>query len=214
MIKTVHVVLGSPENADLNIFPDKNDRVIGVDYGALLVLEKETRLDLAIGDFDSVTDAQLKKINEKARDVKQFKAEKNDTDAEIALEYAEELYRPEEIVVHNWSGGRMDHLMNLLFLVYQPRFQKIIQKLTFKNVVNTIRFFDKGSYVLEKEKEKYYLAFIGMTGLEGLTIKEVKYPVRDLNTEYPVTLVSNEIVGEKCEFSFNEGLLAVIQSAK
>lgn len=214
MVKTVHVVLGSPENEALDFTPENNDRVIGVDSGALLVVENNLSLDLAIGDFDSVTKSQLQKIKEQAQQFKQFDAEKDDTDAEIALEYAENIYDPEEIIFYNWSGGRMDHLMNLLFLVYQPRFEDIIQKVVFKNTVNTIRFYKKGRYSLQKEKGKYYLAFIGMTALKGLTLKEVKYPVSHLNTQHPVTLVSNEMVNENCQFSFDEGVLAVIQSVK
>ncbi|PRY83831.1 thiamine diphosphokinase [Alkalibacterium olivapovliticus] len=214
MINTVHIILGSPENDELKFNLMDNDRVIGVDRGAVLVLNKNSRLDLAIGDFDSVTSAELQDIKARAKDFRQFQPEKDDTDAEIALKWAEDLYDPETIVIHNWTGGRMDHLLNLLFFVYQPRFEKLIEKVVFKNSINTIRFYKEGHYVLEKEEGKYYLAIIGMTALKGLTIEDVKYPVDKLDTDYPVTLVSNEIIGDTCRVSLDEGLLAVIQSEK
>ncbi|MCC5894977.1 MAG: thiamine diphosphokinase [Alkalibacterium sp.] len=214
MVKTVHIVLGSPENSGLIFTRHPEDKVIGVDYGALLVLNNRKRLDVAIGDFDSVTADELMRIKEEATEFRQFNADKDDTDAEIALELAEALYQPEQIILYNWSGGRMDHLLNLLFLVHQPRFQPIIQKLIFKNKVNTIHFYTQGKYSIEKDEGKYYLAFIGMTPLKGLTVEGAKYPVTNLDVDYPVTLVSNEITEKTCVFSFDEGLLAVIQSIK
>ena len=60
-----------------------------------------------------------------------------------------------------------------------------------------------------------YLSFIGMTPIEKLTLTGVVYPLNGKDYDYPIALVSNEFEESKAElhFSFESGLLAVIQSA-
>lgn len=212
MYRRVHIMLGSPEQDTVKPDPGPDDRVVGVDKGALLLLDMGIPVDLAIGDFDSVSEEEYARIVEKAGNIHRFEVEKDDTDAELAIERAEELYSPEKLIVYNWSGGRLDHLLNLLFLVHQPRFAHLIHKLEFRHSQNRLTFYKAGNYRLDREKDKKYLAFIGMTALKGLQTVGVKYPVDDLDTDYPVTLVSNEFTDNSCSFSFSEGTLAVIQS--
>nr|WP_269317482.1 thiamine diphosphokinase [Alkalibacterium sp. AK22] len=206
-------MLGSPEMDKLRLDLRPGDKVVGVDKGALMLLDEGVSVDLAIGDFDSVSEAEYEKITREAREYRRFEAEKDDTDAELAIEWAEKRYKPDKLFVYNWSGGRMDHLLNLLFLVHQPRFEDIIQKIEFKHSQNNVTFYKAGSYHLDRQKNMKYLAFVGMTALKGLSTTGVKYPVDRLDTAYPVTLISNEFTQEYSRFSFSEGVLAVIQSS-
>ena len=74
-------------------------------------------------------------------------------------------------------------------------------------------FYKPGDYIIEALSDKKYISFIGMTPVEDLTLRNVKYPLEAQSYAYPVTLISNEVVGETCELSFKEGLISVIQSA-
>ena len=55
-------------------------RFVGVDGGALRLLDQHLSMEVAIGDFDSVTKEQRDLIHEAAGTVVQLPSEKDDTD--------------------------------------------------------------------------------------------------------------------------------------
>jgi len=80
--------------------------VIGVDGGAETLLNENIRIDLAIGDFDSISNkALLKEIR-----TIEFPKDKDYSDTELAINYAIKL-EPKEIILTNMLGGRTDHLL-------------------------------------------------------------------------------------------------------
>lgn len=198
-----------------SVFPDPEpqDNIIGVDKGALLCLEKGISLTTAVGDFDSITFNQKARLKSITKDIREFDSKKDETDAEIALKIAVTDRDVESVVIYNWTGGRIDHMLSVLYMVYQPKFLKAIDRISLINETNTIRFYKPGDYTLLKELGKEYLSFIGMTSLSKLTLKGVKYPIENVSYTYPRALISNEFSEKQCQICFNEGLLAVIQSS-
>lgn len=212
MSSLVHIVLGSPE-MDVSFESLAEGKVIGVDGGALLCLKANIQLDVALGDFDSISPVQLARVKESTETVVQYKAEKDDTDAEIALAKAEELYEPDKIIVHNWSGGRLDHLMSILMIPLQPRFKYILPKIEFINKTNRICYFLPGSHIIHKDQNKKYCSVIGMTPLGQLSLNEgFKYQLNKVDYSYPAALVSNELVTDTAKLTFDSGVIAFIQS--
>ena len=69
----------------LTSFPRDFAVFVGVDRGSLAILRNDLPLDLAVGDFDSVTAAERQLIQEKAKMVITAVPEKDDTDTELAL---------------------------------------------------------------------------------------------------------------------------------
>lgn len=212
MPKTAHIVLGAP--TDHSVFPEplEGDSVIGVDRGALECLSRNIPVTVAVGDFDSVSAEEKTRLKSAAAAFQEFDAEKEDTDAEIALELAVNDESVTDIAVYNWSGGRLDHLLSIFYMAYQPRFKEAIDRVTLYNAMNTISFYKPGNYRVKREPNKHYLSFIGMTPIEELTLEGVKYPLDQASYSYPRALVSNEFLEEECRFSFKEGLLAVVWS--
>jgi len=209
-----HIVLGAPLEKQLkfDISRKKGDIYVGVDKGALRLIKANIKPNLSIGDFDSTSTEEFEKIEQQSAKVEWFNSNKDDTDAELALEYTEKLFEPDSITIHNWRGGRLDHFMSLLYLVYQPRFKKIIHRVKFVDETNTLTYFKPGTYTIEQEEGKNYLSFIGVTKIEGLTLKNVKYTLDEATYKYPTALISNEFIGKTAEFSFKKGIVAVIQS--
>lgn len=209
-----HIVLGAPiENTlELEISNDAQKIFIGVDKGALYLINTGIRPQLSLGDFDSITDAEFKKIEQQSKKIELFGSDKDDTDAELALELTETMFDPDLIYVHNWRGGRLDHLMSLLYLVHQPRFKHIIDRVKFVDTNNTLSYFKPGSYTIKQEKGKKYLSFIGIIPVKELSLADMKYPLDKEDFEYPIALISNEFTGKTAKFSFKEGIIAVIQS--
>lgn len=212
MPKTAHIVLGAPSSDAVFPEPGAEDSVIGVDRGAIECLSRDIPVTVAVGDFDSVSAKEKARLKSSAAAFHAFDSEKDDTDAEIALTLAVNDGSVSDIAIYNWAGGRLDHLLSILYMVYQPRFQEAIGRVTFYNKLNTIRFYKPGDHRLTKEKGRPYLSFIGMTPIEELTLADVKYPLDKASFSYPRALVSNEFIADECRFSFSEGLLAVVQS--
>lgn len=189
------------------------DFLIGVDRGAIALLEEGFTPDAALGDFDSITGKELERVRLKVGRVEVLPAEKDLTDTEAALLYAAREVEAQEIMLLGMFGGRVDHMLSNLWIGYQPGLQPLLPRLTLRDQTNTLRFYTPGKYPLTKEPDKQYLSFIGMTPLTGLTLEGVKYPLQSKDYAYPVALVSNEFIGEEMHFSFKEGLLVMIQSS-
>lgn len=84
--------------------------VIAADSGIDHALGLGLKVDLAIGDFDSVTPAGLRAVTEAGARIEQHPSAKDATDLELALDAAHAL-GPDEIVVVGGHGGRLDHLL-------------------------------------------------------------------------------------------------------
>lgn len=206
----VLLVAGAPEK-DWPQFSEI-DLFVGVDRGAWHLLEKNYRVDLAIGDFDSLTDDEIRQVFAKADKVITAPAEKDDTDTQLALANILSQYPDACIEIIGATGGRIDHFLANLWLVFEPRFQPYISQIVLKDRQNTIRFFLPGNYQIEKDPKMKYLAYCCLTPVKDLTLKESKYQLEKQMVHYPISYASNEFVTKKASFSFSEGIVAVIQS--
>ncbi len=95
--------------------------VIAADGGVDRALALGLRVDLAIGDFDSVSPAGLAAAEASGARVEQHPAEKDATDLELALDTAIAL-DPARIVVVGAGGGRLDHLLGSVLLLGLERY--------------------------------------------------------------------------------------------
>jgi thiamine pyrophosphokinase len=87
----------------------------GIDQAHALGL----RVDVAVGDFDSVTVAGLARAADAGARLDRHPAAKDATDLELALVAAVAL-RPRQIHVIGGSGGRFDHLLANALLLAAP----------------------------------------------------------------------------------------------
>jgi thiamine pyrophosphokinase len=92
--------------------------VIAADSGVDHALALGRRVDLAVGDFDSVTPDGLARV---AGDVERHPEAKDETDLELGLAAA--LERDATcVVVAGGHGGRVDHFIANALLLASPRF--------------------------------------------------------------------------------------------
>jgi thiamine pyrophosphokinase len=95
--------------------------VIAADSGVDRALALGLHVDLAIGDFDSVTPAGLAAAEASGARVERHPAAKDATDLELALDAAIAL-DPTRIVVVGSGGGRLDHLLGSVSLLGLERY--------------------------------------------------------------------------------------------
>lgn len=208
------IMVGGPYDRipDIKQADSKEIIWIGVDRGSVRLLEQGIIPKIALGDFDSVTEEELKEIKKEVGDVRVYKAEKDETDTELAVQIAFDEFDPDSVSIYGATGGRMDHLLNNIYMVFQPKFFKQATKIRLIDKQNTITYYKPGTHKLVKEVDKKYLAFTCLSPVERLSIMDAKYRLSHSDFTYPISLASNEFVSDTVTFSFDSGLIAVIQS--
>ena len=121
--RTVVVVAGGHPSTVPSPLPDLpvEITVIAADSGIDLALTLGLHVDVAIGDFDSVSAAGLATVEAAGALVERYPAEKDATDLELALDAAIAL-EPSHVVVVGTAGGRLDHLLGSILLLGAARY--------------------------------------------------------------------------------------------
>lgn len=188
------------------------DYFVGIDRGSLYIVEKGWPLNLAVGDFDSLTKEEQRTVQKQAQKLIQAQAEKEDTDTQLALAWTIKNFPDADITIIGATGGRLDHFLANLWLPLEPRFQNVAHQIKLKDHQNSIAYYLPGDYVVKKEVGMDYLAYCCLTPVTNLTLAESKYILDHVDVEVPTSYASNEFIGENASLSFDTGMIAVIQS--
>ena len=92
--------------------------------GADHALALDQRIDLAVGDFDSISAGGLATLERTGVRLERHPVDKDATDLELALDAAAAL-RPRRIVVVGGAGGRLDHLLGELSLLAAAAYRDV-----------------------------------------------------------------------------------------
>ncbi len=211
---SVVAIVGSGPKAylpDLTQYQTEVDIWIGADLGGFRVLDEGMTLDYAVGDFDSVTPKQKELILRKALHTDVYSEIKNETDLELALNKAYDV-QAEKIYLFGITGGRLDHALinvQLLHAIINKNIRGIIV-----DSWNEIELKKPGAYTMLKNELYSYISFVPFTEyVKRISLSGFTYPITDYDVAWGSTrLISNEIELEKGTFSFEEGLLLLIQS--
>ncbi|MDR2834334.1 MAG: thiamine diphosphokinase [Streptococcaceae bacterium] len=192
----------------------KNTRFVGVDKGAATLLKLGYPLDLAIGDFDSLPELELKLIKRTAKYIESFSSIKDDTDTQLALVRAVLMYPlARRFILLGAGGKRMDHFLSNLFMVLEPRFQTVIDQIYFQDKYNEIHFLQAGTHTLKEDKAYQYIGFASLSRVTGFEIQGAKYELPPTNLKQMVSYPSNEFVeNEDIMVRLSSGIIAVIRS--
>jgi thiamine pyrophosphokinase len=90
--------------------------VVAADSGVDHALAFGLRVDVAVGDFDSISHGGLAELQRSGALVERHPVAKDACDLELALDLALS-FRPERIFVVGGTGGRLDHLLEELLLL-------------------------------------------------------------------------------------------------
>ena len=119
---SIHIVLGAPNNSALKPLMKNEGIVIGVDKGALIALNEGIKVDVALGDFDSISEDEMVEIKKHVPKVLGFPTDKDDTDTELALLYVLDNYPTADVYLYNWYGGRIDlKRLQQIFTMFQRK---------------------------------------------------------------------------------------------
>jgi thiamine pyrophosphokinase len=187
--KQATILLSLTKGEDLSLI--KGD-VIVVDQGAAIALKNKLKIHYAIGDFDSLSPINFKKLTQLNIPVEKFPKEKNESDAELAFLYAKKQ-QYDSVDVLGFSGGRLDHqqsLIQVLFRLKDPR-------ITFKTKDQTVQYVGPGKLPINRLHSNGYFSIFTLSKAE-VTIENALYPLKhqsiDVSTTYTL---SNQWLNQK-----------------
>ncbi|MBY5035005.1 thiamine diphosphokinase [Streptococcus gallolyticus] len=196
---------------DLDVLAGDFDIFVGVDAGSLFLLENGLPLDLAVGDFDSVSARDLERIKASAIKCIQAPAEKDDTDLELALKMVFSLYPDAQATVFGAFGGRLDHMMSNLFLASELSLSPCMRQIELVDSLNRVCFYPAGRHQIEPVQGMTYISFMPSDG-SLLTIEGAKYPLNARNYFFKKCYSSNEFIDEDLFIELDSGYVVVIYS--
>lgn len=211
MATIVNLLVGGPTAnypTDLTTIPGP---WVGADRGALRLVKRGIQPVMVVGDFDSIDAAELQTVKEALVGAVVVKPDQDHTDTQLAIKSIFEQLQPDEVHLYGATGGRLDHLLANMWLVLDPVFRQWAPQIKLIDKQNSVQFFLPGDYQITKEADKRYLAFVPLMPMH-LTLPDEKYQLDAAYNAYPISWASNEFSGDTGHFSFDAGVLAVIQS--
>ena len=206
MVKIVVVAGG-----DSSLLPKNQDIYLGVDGGCLKLLEQGLSLDIAVGDFDSISEVDFRKIQAQAKQVVQSVPEKNDTDLELALKTVFEDYPDAAVTVYGAFGGRLDHFLSNIFLPTDPDLAPYMEQIQLVDEQNRLVFRPAGSHEIQPDPTMTYVGFMPV-GEGRLEITGAKYPLHAENYFLKAMYGSNEFLDQAIQVSLDRGYLVIVYS--
>jgi thiamine pyrophosphokinase len=207
----IHIVGGGPNEffPPFHHYDGENVKWIGVDRGVISLLQAGIRPVKAFGDFDSMSSKELEWVQTFLDDMEIWPSEKDQTDMEIALDWAVQQ-NVAKIRMFGATGGRLDHLLgNVQLLVkYMEKEIEIIDR------QNIITVHTPGTYTVSDDQTYPYVSFIPISAeVKGVTLRGFKYPLTNCHIQLGSTLcISNELIQSSGTFSFSEGILMMVRS--
>ena len=178
----------------------KADFIVGIDKGALICAQNKLTMDLAIGDFDSVTPEEMDVIRAHCKKIVVLDTVKDVTDTQAAMSYIKDY---DEVLLCGGLGGRIDHQLINIGLIKKDIRMSLWDE-------NHLIYVVEGEKVIKKAGYRYLSLFActeSMVDLSG-----VKYPLSNrCIDEGDLYLVSNEIIGEEAYIRV-KGKVLIIQS--
>ncbi|MGE4271453.1 MAG: thiamine diphosphokinase [Desulfitobacterium sp.] len=194
------------------------DRLIAADGGANRIMESGYLPDAVVGDLDSIKAEYLESCRQQGVRILSYPCEKDETDLELALDYAAKISEEEgigesspreikEIFLLGATGGRIDHLLGNLSIMHG--FLKRGLRIRMKDPHQEL-------WLLASQKK--------LTGLKGQKLSIIpvteKAVVRTEGLYYPLHQevlhqdsprgISNVFLGDEALIDVSSGTVAVV----
>ncbi len=188
-------------NFDQLYFEEANEFLIGVDSGLEYLITLKKPVDLAVGDYDSISKEAFEIVKSKCKNIIQLNKNKNMTDLAYALDYIYNNMDYNDIEVYGGISGRVDHFLANINLIKKYKF-------SMKDDEHYIYMLSKGKHKINNYRK--YISFFAVEDCYNLSIKGFKFSVNNYYLSTNDSLcVSNEGSGE---IEFTKGKILVICS--
>ncbi|HGD2897995.1 TPA: thiamine diphosphokinase [Streptococcus agalactiae] len=196
---------------DLTYFEYDFDYFVGIDRGSLFLLKNGLSLDMAVGDFDSITEDELLYIKHYCSNIVSASAEKNDTDTELALKTIFKEFPEAQVTVFGAFGGRIDHMMSNIFLPSDGDLEPFMSQIRLKDEQNIVTYLPSGKNQVSRIEGMSYVSFMPESE-STLQISGAKYELNKSNYFKKKMYSSNEFMTSPIEVELKDGYLIIIYS--
>ena len=203
---TVYAFAGGDAPRHVEVPPGAT--VVAADGGARHALALGLRVDLAVGDFDSISTDDLAALERAGTRIERHPVDKDKTDLELALDAALAL-GTDRVVVVGGGGGRLDHLLGGLLLLASDAYAGLeLDALVGEATVHVIR----APRVLRGTPGET-ISLLALGGpATGVTAEGLVYPLRGETLEPGSTLgVSNTFAAAEARIATETGVLLAVR---
>ena len=121
-MKVIVVANGTLPRAEIK--PEGNTPIVAADGGGRHCLQLGIVPQVLIGDFDSLSDDEIRELEAAGSTLYRYPTDKDETDLELALDYALEC-GADEITLYGLLGGRWDMSFANILLLAAPRYSGV-----------------------------------------------------------------------------------------
>ncbi len=186
--------------------PKADDLCIAADQGYHTAKALGERIDLLLGDFDSIGSVP----RDEGVEIRQVPAEKDYTDTQLAVEIALER-GAEDIIIIGGLSGRLDHTLSTLAILEDLNARGVYCTIT--DGQNRARYMKSTSTLIARSPYKYLSLIAADEVVKGVDIEGCKYPLKKATLRRSHQFaVSNEITGNVAFIAVKKGGVFLIES--
>ena len=200
-MRAIVVTHPTPKNIRELINITQDDYVIAVDQAVANLIDQSIRIDLAVGDFDSLERQALLE----GLEVVKLDSVKDVTDTHQALYEAEKRGYQTFLLIGGFGGKRVEH-----FIANMMHFKRF-DDLTMINENSKIYIKKTGKYEIESKDYVSLFAYPEAT----ITLLGFKYPLEGYQlTTFDPLGISNELIKKTGTLMVHQGTVLVVESKK
>jgi len=185
------------------------DFLVAVDGGLRHLKRLGIKPQLLIGDLDSVDASELAEIMDAGIEVQRFPPTKDQTDLELALEYALNNGYAQIVIAYPF-GDRVDHTLGNLSLLTRPDLAK--KTLSLDDGQVEARLLNTSASLPIQPGELVSLIALGAP-VERITTTGLQYPLNhETLVPWQTRGISNVALADSIELEFKAGRLLVIKT--
>jgi thiamine pyrophosphokinase len=213
-LRTVIIANGEPPQAsDITHWLREGDELVCADGGARAALAYGLVPRRVIGDFDSLSDDDLRRLEQAGSELQRHPVHKDETDLELALLYAASIGSG-EIVVLGALGGRFDQTIANVMLLAMPALAGRSVMIAAGDELTLL--IHPGAPCELRGRAGDVVSLIPFGGdAHGIVTEGLEYPLRDESLYVgPARGVSNVMLGERASVALKQGRLLCVHAGQ
>lgn len=189
---------------------DRADLLIAADGGLRHFQELARQPHAIVGDLDSVEPDQLADLEAAGVTVQRHRPEKNETDLELAIDYAIRA-GASDIVLLGALGGRLDQTLANLLILAQRDWPAAIAVVEENQIATVIR---PGATLAIRGTPGSVVSLVPLTQqVTGITYTGLRYPLTAATLGFGSTRgISNELAQAEATIRIESGLALVVRT--
>src|SRR5688572_19509920 len=191
---------------------ERADLIVAADDGALALEQWGVVPDAIVGDLDSLGMERAAEYGERGVTVVPFSPEKDESDLELALDYATEAKADELVLLGILGGERLDHELANMLLIAADEYRGTRIRAIHGNV--TVRALHGGDRLDLAGAPGDLVTLLAVRGdVEGVRTHRLRYPLAGETLHFGAARgLSNLVVSAGASVTCDRGVLLVIET--